>query len=63
MDASVTFVYGGALHGTEAAFVVRPRAGDGVVTTDGPFVESKERWKWSVAAQRVPQISQKSHDL
>ncbi|MGH2382717.1 MAG: YciI family protein [Candidatus Limnocylindria bacterium] len=43
MDARSAFVYGGALHGPEAATVVRPRAGDGVVTTDGPFVESKEQ--------------------
>ena len=41
MDASGTFVFGGALHGPDAATVVR--AGDGdVVMTDGPFVESKE---------------------
>ena len=41
MDASGTFVFGGALHGPVAATVVR--AGDGdVVMTDGPFVESKE---------------------
>jgi hypothetical protein len=42
MDASGTFVFGGALHGADAATVVRPREGD-VVTTDGPFVESKEQ--------------------
>src|SRR5260221_289523 len=41
MDASGTFVFGGALHGPDAATVVR--AGDGgVVMMDGPFVESKE---------------------
>jgi len=41
MDASGTFVFGGALHGPDAATVVR--AGDAdVVMTDGPFVESKE---------------------
>ncbi len=41
MDANGTFVFGGALHGPDAATVVR--AGDGdVVMTDGPFVESKE---------------------
>ena len=42
MDADGTFVYGGALHGPEAASVVRPRAGDPLVT-DGPFIESKEQ--------------------
>lgn len=42
MDAAGAFVYGGALHGPEAASVVRPRGGD-VLTTDGPFVESKEQ--------------------
>jgi hypothetical protein len=41
MDASGTFVFGGALHGPDAATVVT--AGDnGVVMTDGPFAESKE---------------------
>src|SRR3990170_850312 len=41
MDASGTFVFGGALHGPDAATVVR--AGDGdVIMTDGPFVEAKE---------------------
>ncbi len=41
MDASDTFVFGGALHGPDAATVVRLGDGD-VVMTDGPFVESKE---------------------
>jgi hypothetical protein len=41
MDASGTFVFGGALHGPDAATVVRRSEGD-LVTTDGPFVESKE---------------------
>lgn len=41
MDASGTFVFGGALHGPDAATVIRPGEGD-VVMTDGPFVESKE---------------------
>jgi hypothetical protein len=41
MDASGTFVFGGALHGPDAATVLR--AGDvDAVMTDGPFVESKE---------------------
>ena len=41
MDASGTFVFGGGLHGPDAATVVRPTDGD-MVMTDGPFVESKE---------------------
>jgi hypothetical protein len=41
MDASGTFVFGGALHGPDAATVVRRTDGD-LVATDGPFVESKE---------------------
>jgi hypothetical protein len=41
MDASGTFVFGGALHGPDATTVVRVSDGD-VVMTDGPFVESKE---------------------
>lgn len=41
MDESDTFVFGGALHGVDAATVVRFGDGD-VVMTDGPFAESKE---------------------
>jgi hypothetical protein len=41
MDASETFVFGGALHGPDAATVVHSSEGDPVMT-DGPFVESKE---------------------
>lgn len=41
MDASDTFVFGGALHGTDAATVLRPGAED-VLMTDGPFAEAKE---------------------
>lgn len=41
MDASGTFVFGGALHGPDAATVVRVSDGD-TVMTDGPFAESKE---------------------
>ena len=41
MDASGAFVFGGALHGPDAATVVSSSAGD-VVMTDGPFAESKE---------------------
>jgi hypothetical protein len=41
MEASGTFVFGGALHGPDAATVVRMGDGD-LVLTDGPFVEAKE---------------------
>lgn len=41
MDEEGVFVFGGALHGPEAATVVRGGEPD-VVTTDGPFAESKE---------------------
>ncbi len=41
MDASDTFVFGGALHGPDAATVVNLNDGE-VVMTDGPFAESKE---------------------
>ncbi len=41
MDASGTFVFGGALHGPDATTVVRISDGD-VVMTDGPFAEAKE---------------------
>ncbi len=41
MEASGTFVFGGALHGPEAATVVRMGDAD-LVMTDGPFVEAKE---------------------
>ena len=41
MDASGTFVFGGALHGSDAATVVSSSDGD-VVMTDGPFAEAKE---------------------
>lgn len=41
MEASGTFVFGGALHGPDAATVVRMGDGD-LVLTDGPFVETKE---------------------
>jgi hypothetical protein len=41
MEASGTFVFGGALHDPDASTVLR--AGDGdVIMTDGPFVEAKE---------------------
>ncbi|MEX0667101.1 MAG: YciI family protein [Acidimicrobiia bacterium] len=41
MDASGSFVFGGALHGPDAATVVHSSDGK-LVMTDGPFVESKE---------------------
>jgi hypothetical protein len=41
MEASGTFVFGGALHGPDATTVARRSAGD-LVMTDGPFVEAKE---------------------
>jgi hypothetical protein len=41
MEATGTFVFGGALHDPDAATVLRASEG-GVVMTDGPFVESKE---------------------
>ena len=41
MDASGTFVFGGQLHGPDAATVVRISDGDPVMT-DGPFAEAKE---------------------
>ena len=41
MEASGTFVFGGALHGPDAATVVGMGDGD-LVMTDGPFVEAKE---------------------
>jgi len=41
MEASGTFVFGGALHDPDAATVLRSGEGN-VVMTDGPFVEAKE---------------------
>lgn len=41
MRSTRTYVFGGALHGPETATVVRILGGD-VLTTDGPFAESKE---------------------
>lgn len=42
MDASSTFVFGGALDAPEAAIVARISEGD-VVKTDGPTVDSSEQ--------------------
>ena len=41
MDVSDTFVFGGALHGPDAATVVRASDGD-VAIADGPFADGKE---------------------
>lgn len=41
MEESGTFVFGGALHGPDAATVLQASDGD-VVMTDGPFAEAKE---------------------
>jgi hypothetical protein len=41
MDSSGTFLFGGGLHGPDAATIVRATEGDAIVT-DGPFAESKE---------------------
>ena len=41
MKSAGAWVFGGALHGPETATVVHATGGD-AVTTDGPFVESKE---------------------
>src|SRR4051812_15548692 len=42
MDRAGAFAFGGALHGADAATVVRGGTGLDKVTTDGPFVEAKE---------------------
>lgn len=41
MDSRGALVFSGALNGPDAATVIR-RRGDDLVTTDGPFIESKE---------------------
>ncbi len=41
MEATGTFLFGGALHDPDAATVLHSGEGD-VVMTDGPFVEAKE---------------------
>jgi hypothetical protein len=41
MEANGTFVFGGALHGPDAATVVRFTAGDPVMI-DRPYIEAKE---------------------
>jgi hypothetical protein len=42
MQATDAWVFSGGLHAPSAATVVREQAGN-VVTTDGPFIESKEQ--------------------
>jgi hypothetical protein len=42
MEAADAFVFGGALHGSAAAKVVRSENTE-VFTTDGPFAETKEQ--------------------
>jgi hypothetical protein len=42
MDAADAFVFGGALHGSDIAKVVRSEDSE-VFTTDGPFAETKEQ--------------------
>ena len=42
MDRAGVFVFGGALHGPDAATVIRGGTGLDKVTMDGPFVEAKE---------------------
>jgi hypothetical protein len=42
MEATGTFVFGGALHGPDASTVVHRGAGLDKVVTDGPFAEAKE---------------------
>lgn len=41
MEEAGAFVFGGALHGPDAATVVADQAGEAILT-DGPFVEAKE---------------------
>ena len=42
LKASGAWVFAGGLHPADTATVVRPKDGD-VLTTDGPFAESKEQ--------------------
>ena len=42
MDRTGAFAFGGALHGPDAATVLRGGTGLDKVTTDGPYVEAKE---------------------
>jgi hypothetical protein len=42
MQAAGVWVFGGGLHPANTATVLRHQGGD-IVTTDGPFIESKEQ--------------------
>jgi hypothetical protein len=42
MEATGTFVFGGALHGPDATTVVHKAPGSTRSVTDGPFAEAKE---------------------
>ena len=42
MERTGTFVFGGALHGPDAATVIHSGTGLDKVVTDGPFAEAKE---------------------
>jgi len=42
MQAAGAWVFSGGLHPANTATVIRQQAGD-VITTDGPFIESKEQ--------------------
>jgi hypothetical protein len=42
MQAAGAWVFGGGLHPPESATVLRHQGGE-IVTTDGPFIESKEQ--------------------
>ena len=42
MQAAQVWVFSGGLHPTNTATVLRQQGGD-IVTTDGPFIESKEQ--------------------
>lgn len=42
MQAAAVWVFSGGLHPASAATVLRQQSGD-IVTTDGPFIESKEQ--------------------
>ncbi|WP_206050837.1 YciI family protein [Nocardioides speluncae] len=52
MDTAGAFVFGGALHGPDAATVVSGGTGLDKVTTDGPFVEAKETHRRLLHHQR-----------
>ena len=52
MEAAGAFVFGGALHGSDAATVVSGGTGLDKVMTDGPFVEAKEQIGGSTSSMR-----------